>query len=101
MNTAYIKVWGKLVGAVAWDNKTGLATFEYDSNFKKLNYDLSPLKMPIGSEKKKCKGNGFRGIVKINTSLVGICKNNLKTTQRWKHSQISHPNICRRKCGWN
>ena len=52
MNTAYIKVWGKLVGAVAWDNKTGLATFEYDSNFKKLNYDLSPLKMPIGSEKK-------------------------------------------------
>jgi serine/threonine-protein kinase HipA len=51
MNTAFVKIWGELVGAVAWDERTGLATFEYDSNFKKSGYDLSPLKMPISSEK--------------------------------------------------
>ncbi len=47
MNTAFVKIWGELVGAVAWDQSSGIATFEYDNNFKKLNWDLSPLKMPI------------------------------------------------------
>ena len=51
MNTAYMKIWGKLVGAVAWDESRGLTSFEYDSNFKKTGYDLAPLKMPITSEK--------------------------------------------------
>jgi serine/threonine-protein kinase HipA len=51
MNTAYVKIWGKLVGAVAWDESRGLTSFEYDSNFKKTGYDLAPLKMPITSEK--------------------------------------------------
>lgn len=52
MNTAFVKIWGQLVGAVAWDEKTGLASFEYDTKFKKLNWDLSPLKMPVNSDKK-------------------------------------------------
>lgn len=52
MNVAEVKIWEKLVGAVAWDETTGIASFEYDSNFKKLNWDLSPLKMPISSTKK-------------------------------------------------
>jgi serine/threonine-protein kinase HipA len=52
MNTAFVKIWGELVGAVAWDEKTGLASFEYDTKFKKHNWNLSPLKMPINSEKK-------------------------------------------------
>lgn len=52
MNVAEVKIWGELVGAVAWDEKSGLASFEYDPKFKKLNWDLSPLKMPINSEKK-------------------------------------------------
>ena len=34
MNTAFVKIWGEIVGAVAWDEKTGLASFEYDSKFK-------------------------------------------------------------------
>jgi len=38
-----------MVGAVAWDENTGVASFEYDVDFKKLNWDLSPLKMPIKS----------------------------------------------------
>ena len=52
MNTAFVKIWGEIVGAVAWDEKAGLASFEYDSKFKRLNWDLSPLKLPINSAKK-------------------------------------------------
>lgn len=52
MDVAEVKIWGKLVGAVAWDEKTGIASFEYDPNFKKLNWDLAPLKMPIASARK-------------------------------------------------
>lgn len=47
MNTAFVKIWGKLVGAVAWDEKSGIASFEYDSRFKTFGIDLSPFKMPI------------------------------------------------------
>ena len=49
MNTAFVKIWGEMVGAVAWDENTGVASFEYEADFKKLNWDLSPLKMPIKS----------------------------------------------------
>ncbi len=52
MNVAEVKIWGKLVGAVAWDEATGIASFEYDPNFKKLDWDLAPLKMPIASTRK-------------------------------------------------
>jgi serine/threonine-protein kinase HipA len=52
MDVAEVKIWGKLVGAVAWDETTGIASFEYDPNFKKLNWDLAPLKMPITSARK-------------------------------------------------
>jgi serine/threonine-protein kinase HipA len=46
-----VQIWGELVGAVAWNEKTGVAGFEYDPEFKKLNWDLAPLKMPISSSK--------------------------------------------------
>lgn len=51
MNTAFVHIWGTMVGAVAWDNSAGLATFEYDSSFKNKNWDLSPLKMPLQATK--------------------------------------------------
>ncbi|RPA66868.1 type II toxin-antitoxin system HipA family toxin [Cyclobacteriaceae bacterium YHN15] len=49
MEVAEVKIWGKLVGAVAWDQATGSAFFEYDPEFKRFGWDLSPLKMPIAS----------------------------------------------------
>ena len=52
MNTAYVKIWDELVGAVAWNEETGIAAFEYDSRFKNRNWDLAPLQMPVHSEKK-------------------------------------------------
>jgi serine/threonine-protein kinase HipA len=47
MNVAEIKIWDQLVGAVAWDERSGYASFEYDPEFKKLGWELSPLKMPV------------------------------------------------------
>ncbi len=47
MNVAEVKIWGKLAGAVAWDETTGYATFEYDPAFRQLGWELAPLKMPV------------------------------------------------------
>ena len=47
MQVAEVKIWGKLVGAVAWDPDDGFANFEYDPTFKKLGWDLAPLKMSV------------------------------------------------------
>ncbi|SHE76259.1 type II toxin-antitoxin system HipA family toxin [Dysgonomonas macrotermitis] len=52
MNTAFVKIWGQTAGAVAWDEKLGIASFEYDPGFKKLGWELSPLKMPLTPEQK-------------------------------------------------
>lgn len=51
MNTAYVKIWGEVVGAVAWDATTGYATFEYDSKFKNKGWELAPLQMPVSATK--------------------------------------------------
>ncbi len=51
MNSAFIKIWDEVVGAVAWDNATGIAGFEFEPKFKSLNWDLAPIKMPIKSAK--------------------------------------------------
>lgn len=47
MNSAFVKIWNEVAGAVLWDERTGYAIFEYDPKFKKLMWDLSPLKMPL------------------------------------------------------
>ena len=52
MNVAEVKIWGELIGAVSWNDETGVAGFEFDPGFKKLNWDLAPLKMPVSSSKK-------------------------------------------------
>jgi serine/threonine-protein kinase HipA len=49
METAIVKIWGQEVGAVAWDNKRGIAAFEYEPAFKRLGWELAPLKMPLQS----------------------------------------------------
>ena len=51
MNTAYVKIWGELVGAVAWDEASGYTTFEYDTKFKTKEWDLAPLQMSIKDNK--------------------------------------------------
>jgi serine/threonine-protein kinase HipA len=33
ITTAFINIWNKRVGAIAWDDNNGLATFEYEPSF--------------------------------------------------------------------
>ena len=47
VDVAEVKIWGVLVGAVRWDQEKQLGHFEYDTNFLKKGWDLSPIKMPI------------------------------------------------------
>lgn len=52
VKTAIVKIWGELVGAVAWDEDRQLCSFEYDPDFVRKEWDLAPLKMPIASNKR-------------------------------------------------
>lgn len=46
VNTAFITLWGKTVGAIAWDNVQQVASFEYDAAYDFLKWPISPLKLP-------------------------------------------------------
>lgn len=46
VSTAYVYIWGKRVGAVAWNSTTGLASFEYDPKFPLEHYPIAPIQMP-------------------------------------------------------
>lgn len=53
ITTAFINIWNKRVGAIAWDADAGLASFEFEPSFLANNWDLSPIKMPIlGAERR-------------------------------------------------
>ena len=47
INNAFVNIWNTRVGAVAWNQETGLGTFQYDKNFLKLGLELSPILMPV------------------------------------------------------
>jgi serine/threonine-protein kinase HipA len=47
METAYVNIWGKRVGAIAIDGETGLASFQFEPSFISTGLDLAPLKMPL------------------------------------------------------
>lgn len=51
ITTAFVKIWGELVGAVAWDEERQLASFEYDDAFREKGWDLSPINMSIKSRR--------------------------------------------------
>ena len=44
---AWVKIWDRIVGAVAWDADRGYAAFEYDPHFVQSGLELSPLKMSL------------------------------------------------------
>jgi serine/threonine-protein kinase HipA len=53
VTTAFVKIWGETVGAVAWNTEKGFASFEYDPKFINTKSDLSPIKMPIANSNKR------------------------------------------------
>lgn len=47
ITTAFVNIWNKRVGAIAWDTATGVGSFEFEPSFLAQGLDLSPLKMPV------------------------------------------------------
>ncbi|MBT5840884.1 MAG: type II toxin-antitoxin system HipA family toxin [Rhodospirillaceae bacterium] len=45
-----VQLWGQDVGAVAWDDERGYATFRYRPSFIATNLDVSPFMMPLNDE---------------------------------------------------
>lgn len=48
--TAFVKIWGETIGAVSWNDERGYASFEYDPEFVRLGWGLSPIMMPLDSD---------------------------------------------------
>lgn len=46
---ARVNLWGDPVGAVAWDDERGFATFEYDPSFLRKQLEIAPFTMPLNS----------------------------------------------------
>lgn len=53
ITTAYVNIWNTRVGAIAWDANNGVGSFEYEPSFLANNWELSPLKMPIDSSRRR------------------------------------------------
>lgn len=51
INTAYVNIWNKRVGAVAWNEADKTAAFEYEPSFIQSGLELSPIMMPVGEQK--------------------------------------------------
>ena len=47
METAYVNIWDKRAGAIAWDASAGTGSFEFEPSFIRNGWNLSPLMMPI------------------------------------------------------
>jgi serine/threonine-protein kinase HipA len=47
MVVATVDIWGKMAGAVLWDEPSGLASFEFDPGFLQNNLNIALLTMPI------------------------------------------------------
>ncbi|TXF78859.1 type II toxin-antitoxin system HipA family toxin [Chryseobacterium sp.] len=50
MVTAHVKLWGKRIGAVVWDETQNIGFFEYEKSFLSDNLNVAPLKMPLSSK---------------------------------------------------
>lgn len=64
VDTAYVRLWGDLVGAVSWDPDKEFAIFEFDRTFLEKGLDLSPLKMPIAEARRGTAKFEFRTLPK-------------------------------------
>lgn len=51
IRTAYVNIWNQRVGAVAWNEEDGTATFEYDPDFINTGLELSPIMMPLSASR--------------------------------------------------
>jgi serine/threonine-protein kinase HipA len=50
VDVAEIWIWGRMAGAVRWDERESLAYFQYDKSFVSVGWELSPIKIPLNQE---------------------------------------------------
>ncbi len=50
MAIAEVRLWGKTIGAVSWDEGTQLANFEYESAFIDSGIEVAPVAMPLSDQ---------------------------------------------------
>lgn len=64
-NLAEVRLWGKQVGALAYDPATGFSTFEYSPQWRHSGVEIAPLHMPIAATKYSFPGlspDTYRGL---------------------------------------
>jgi len=49
MTIAEVKLWGRTIGAVSWDEDAKFAHFEYDPGFRESGFEIAPLTMPLSN----------------------------------------------------
>ena len=67
-NLAEVRLWGKQLGALAYDPRTRVSTFEYSSQWREQGCEIAPLHMPISSIKYRFPGlnqQTYRGLPPI------------------------------------
>lgn len=47
---AEVRLWGRTIGGVLMDPRSGLASFEYDPDFARSGIQVAPLMMPLGRD---------------------------------------------------
>ena len=52
VDTAIVRLWGDVVGAVSWLDDRAFGIFEYDQNFVKKGLDVSPIHMSLEAARK-------------------------------------------------
>ena len=50
MTVAAVKLWGKAIGAVSWDEGAGLANFQYEPDFVDSGIEVAPVTMPLSKQ---------------------------------------------------
>jgi len=50
VTVAEVRLWGKSIGAVSWDESAALAHFEYDPDFVLSGIEVAPLTMPLSKQ---------------------------------------------------
>jgi len=63
VSLASVRLWDRLVGAVAWDAERELATFEYDRDFLGERLDISPIHMGVQDARR---GDGIYAFPALN-----------------------------------
>ena len=63
-----IKLWGKAVGSLSWDESTGTALFDYERSFIRSGLDIAPIVMPTGNYK----GTPYQFLENRNNCFKGL-----------------------------